>query len=414
MSDTSRITLTTLFLALSLFPIAAQDSWMRWRGPRGDNLAPDTGLLKEWPKDGPPIAWKIEGLGLGFSSVTFAGDSIFTAGDVDEQATLFALGLADGKIRWKTRIGPSGGTRNPGPRSSPTSDGKHLWVIGHDGSLICAAVDTGTIAWRKHLKKDFGGKMMSGWGYAESPLVDGDQLVCTPGGKQGTVIALHKRTGKLLWRSAGLVDSAAYSSLVPVEISGTRQYLVFTNRHVAGIAAKDGKVLWQHKRPGKVAVCTTPVYENGYLFVSSAYKVGCTAFHITAKDGEFDCRQLYDGKQMQSHHGGLILKDGLVYGLGRRNLKCIDVITGEVRWEQKSVGKGSIAYADGQLIVRSERGTGEIALVAATAEGYQEHGRFSPPLRTDQPAWAHPVVFRAKLYIRDQQSLVVFDLRAER
>lgn len=428
MHPTRRVTRIALPLALALSalpclpaPLHAQkaqkdqdpvDTWMRWRGPRGDNLAPDTGLLEEWPDGGPAVAWRTEGLGAGFSSVIFAGDSIFTAGDEEEQASLFALDLTNGKIRWTARIGPTGGTRNPGPRGSPTTDGKLVWVLGHDGSLICAEVGTGEITWRQHMKKDFAGRMMSGWGYSESPLIDGDRLVCMPGGRRGTVIALHKNTGKVLWRSSDLVDPAAYTSLMRVEIGGIRQYLVFTSRHVAGIAAEDGKVLWKHQRRGKTAVCSTPVYENGYLFVSSAYKVGCTAFRITAADGAFECEQLYDGMQMQNHHGGLILKDGLVYGLGRRNLKCIDVRTGDVKWEHRSVGKGSIAYADGHLIVRSERGRGEIALVEATGEEYRESGRFAPPLRTDDPAWTHPVVFRGKLYVRDQQSLVVFDLRA--
>ncbi|MHC4514335.1 MAG: PQQ-binding-like beta-propeller repeat protein [Planctomycetota bacterium] len=388
--------------------------WNQWRGPNRDGLSPDTGLLKKWPEDGPPLAWQTTDLGLGFSSVSFAGKHIYTMGDVDDAALLFSLRATDGKIEWSAKVGKPGGARNPGPRSTPSTDGKLVFGLGHDGALVCVRAATGKVKWRCNLDKDFGGKMMSGWGFSESPLLDGDLLVCTPGGRNGAVIALKKTTGKVVWRCKQLTDAAAYSSLVIAEIGGVRQYIVLTGRSVAGINAKNGKLLWHADRPGRTAVCTTPVYSDGYLFVTSGYNVGCNAFKITHKNRKFEVEEVYSGKQMQSHHGGVVLVGDHVYGLGRRNLKCIELKTGDVIWEKRSVGKGSIAYADGHLVVRSERGSGALALVEATPEGYREKGRFDQPERSEVPSWAHPVIFGGKLYIRDQDVLLCFDLKKKR
>jgi outer membrane protein assembly factor BamB len=334
-------------------------------------------------------------------------------GDVDGAARLFALRASNGEIEWSAEVGKAGGARNPGPRATPSTDGELVFGLGHDGSLICAEVATGDVVWRKNLQTDFGGKMMSGWGYSESPLLDGELLVCTPGGSKGSVLALDKKTGDVVWRCTELEDPAAYCSLVPTEIGGVRQYIVLTGRSVAGVDAGNGELLWRGDRPGKTAVCTTPVYRDGYLFVTSAYNVGCDAFRITCEDGEFAVEHLYSGKQMQSHHGGVILVGDHVYGLDRRNLKCIELRTGEVVWEDHSVGKGSIAYADGHLVVRSERGAGTMALVEATPDGYREKGRFDQPERSGEPAWAHPVIFGGKMYVRDEGVLLCYDLRAE-
>ncbi len=386
--------------------------WNQWRGPLRDGRSSDTGLLRKWPKGGPTLVWKKKGLGAGFSSVSFAGDRIFTMGDRDGAARMFALDAKTGNVLWSARVGKPGGTRNAGPRSTPSTDGKLVFGLGQDGALICAEVTTGDVKWLKSLPKDFGGRMMSGWGFSESPLLDGDHLVCTPGGRGGTVLALEKTTGKVVWRCEELRDRAGYCSLVPVEIGGVEQYLAFTGRSVAGIAAKDGKLLWRGDRPGKTAVCSGPVHHEGLIFVSSAYKVGCNAFRVTARGGKFGVEEIYAGKQMQSHHGGVIIVGDHVYGLGRRNLKCIELSTGKVKWEKLSVGKGSIAYADGHFIVRGER-TGNIALIEATPDGYKEKGRFSQPDRSEAPAWAHPVVFGGRLYIRDQGVLLCYDVKTD-
>lgn len=389
--------------------------WNQWRGPNRDGLSPDTGLLKSWPSGGPPVAWKTTGVGGGFSSISVVGDKIFTMGDVGDACNLIALKLLDGSILWQTRIGEVGGGGGyPGPRCTPASDGTLVFALGQFGDLVCAEVATGKEVWRKSMDKDFGGKMMSGWGYSESPLIDGDHLVCTPGGKNGTVLALKKTSGEKVWQSSDLTDRAAYSGLLPVVIGGVRQYLVFTDASVAGIAVTDGKVLWRTERKGKTAVIPDPVYKDGIVFVTSGYGVGCNAFKVTAADGKFSVEEVYSGKQVTNHHGGVLLVGNYVYELDDSNrLKCLELTTGKIAWEDRSVGKGSIAYADGYLVVRSEKAKGgDIALVEATPSGYKETGRFSLPDPTGKNTWAHPVVFGGRLYVRNQDNLFCYDVKA--
>jgi hypothetical protein len=391
----------------------AELPWGQWFGAERDGLSPDTALLGRWPDGGPRLAWTARGIGLGFSSVVFAGNRIFTMGDAGDAAHLFALDAADGQVVWFAPVGDTGGTRNPGPRATPCTDGELVFGLGHDGELVCVTAADGEEKWRCNLIDDWGGEMMSGWDYSESPLLDGDRIVCCPGGAEGTVLALDKATGEKVWRSTELTDRAPYSSLVTATIGGVRQYIVFTDRSVAGIAAADGELLWRADRPGETAICATPVYDEGLVFVSSGYGVGCNAFRITAADGAFVAEEVYAGKQMQNHHGGLVLVGGHVYGIGRRDLKCIELRTGKVVWENKCVGKGSIGYADGHLVLRSERGAGELAWVEATPEGYVEKGRFTPPEHNEEPKWTYPVVFGGRLYVRDQDVLLCYDVSAQ-
>ncbi len=394
-------------------PSSADSSvWNQYRGPRRDGIPADRGLRDTWAPQGPPLAWVTRGLGPGFASVAFGGNRVFTMGDAGGSSHLFALDAADGKIVWHARVGAPGGTRNAGPRSTPCTDGERVFGLGHDGELVCVRADSGQELWRRNLASDFGGRMMSEWGFSESPLIDGSHLVCTPGGSEGTVMAFDVATGDVAWRCMELTDDAAYSSLIAVEIGGVRQYIVLTGQSVAGIDARSGALLWRADRPGKTAICATPVYSRGVLFVTSGYGVGCNAFRITASDGAFDARQIYAGKQMQNHHGGVVLVGDHVYGIGRRNLKCIELESGRVVWESASVGKGTIAYADGHLVVRGERGPGTVAWVQATPDGYEEKGRFDPPHRSSEPPWAHPVIYDGRLYLRDDDALLCYDLRA--
>jgi outer membrane protein assembly factor BamB len=297
-----------------------------------------------------------------------------------------------------------------------------VFALGQHGDLVCVEAATGKEVWRKSMDKDFGGKMMSGWGYSESPLIDGDTLVCTPGGKNGTVVALKKATGEKVWQSSGFTDNAAYAGLVPVEIGGVRQYLVFTGASLAGIAPADGKVLWRAPRPGKTAVIPDPVYKDGFVFVTSGYGVGCNIFKISSEGGAFKAEEIYsdekagvDEKQRTAnHHGGMILVGDHVYGTNQNQLRCVELKTGKVVWQDRSVGKGAVAFADGYLVVRSENAKrGEIALVEATPSGYKEAGRFSLPDPTNKNTWAHPVVFGGKLYLRNQDNLFCYDVKAK-
>jgi outer membrane protein assembly factor BamB len=391
---------------------AGVPDWGQFRGPKRDGISPDTGLLKQWPKEGPPLLWKATGLGGGFSSVVIAGKTLYTLGDTNGAACLIAVQIADGKVLWKSPIGDKGGNNGAGPRSTPATDGTLVFGLGQEGTLVCVQAATGREVWRKNMR-EFGGEMMSGWGYSESPLIDGGTLVITPGGNRGTVACLNKMSGAPLWQSSELKDKAPYCSIVPTDFGGIPQYVVFTDKSVAGIVAKTGRLAWRADREGKTAVCSSPlVSKEGYVFVSSAYGVGHNAFQVNFGSGQFKARQIYDGK-FESHHGGMVLIDDHVYGLDGGSLRCIELKSGKVAWQDRCVGKGSIAYADGHLYCRSEaKGAGTVALVEATPTAYKELGRFTPP-SSNADQWAHPVVFGGRLYIRDQENLFCYDVKAK-
>jgi outer membrane protein assembly factor BamB len=392
---------------------SAVPDWGQFRGPNRDGLSPDTGLLKQWPAGGPTLAWKATGFGGGFSSVVVAGKVLYTLGETNGAACLIAVSTADGKILWKSPIGDTGGSNGAGPRSTPATDGVLVFGLGQQGTLVCVQAATGREVWRKNMR-DYGGEMMSGWGYSESPLIDGPMLVVTPGGSKGTVAALNKMTGAPVWQSAELKDKAPYSSLVPVTYGNIAQYVVYTERSVAGIVAKTGQVAWRADCPGKTAVASTPVLnKEGQIFVSSAYGTGHNAFQVSFAGGQFKAQEIYKGN-FESHHGGMVLVGDHIYGLDGGTLKCIEIKSGKVVWTDRCVGKGSITYADGHLYCRSEaKGGAAVALVEATPTGYKEKGRFTPPTPSGVDAWANPVVFGGKLYIRDQDQLFCYDVKAK-
>jgi outer membrane protein assembly factor BamB len=294
-------------------------------------------------------------------------------------------------------------------------DGRHLYVVGPLGDVVCLETAGGKEVWRKHLAKDFGGSRPD-WGFAESPLVDGDRLVVTPGGRQGTLVALNKQTGEKLWQSKEWTDDAQYASVVVAEHGGARQYIQLTMKSVAGVAADGGKLLWKAPFPGRTAVITTPIFHDGHVYVTAGYGVGCAVFKINAQGGKFSARQVYQNKVMKNHHGGVILHDGRVYGHSDNSgWTCQDFLTGKEVWQDKEkLGKGSMTYADGMFYLRQEDGdNGTIALIEASPQGYKEHGRFEQPDRSGKNTWPHPVVAGGKLYIRDQDVLLCYDVKAK-
>lgn len=388
--------------------------WGQFRGPKRDGISPETGLLKEWPAGGPTLAWKAVGLGSGFSSVSVAGKLIFTMGDVGNSCNLIAINAADGKIVWMAKVGQTGGGGGyPGPRCTPATDGRLVFAVGQYGDLICVNAANGAEVWRKNMSS-LGGEMMSGWGYSESPLLDGPMLLVTPGGSKGTVAALNKTNGAPVWQSSELKDKAAYSSLVPVEIGNVPQYLVFTDRSIAGIA-KNGRLAWRADRAGQTAVIPTPVMsKDNIIFVSSGYGVGAHAFQVTAAGGQFKAQEIYAQRQMESHIGGFVVFGDYVYGPDNGSLKCAEIKTGKVVWQNRCVGKGSITAADGMLYVRGDEANGSsVALVEASPDAYKEKGKFAQPTPSGKNTWAYPVVFNGKLYLRDQDALYCYNVSAK-
>ena len=387
--------------------------WRQWRGDKRDGHSSDKGLLKQWPQGGPKLLWKTNGIGGGFSSVAVTQDRIFTMGDGPDSSLVYALEEKDGKQVWAAKVGRTeGGGGYPGPRCTPTVDGDIVVAVGQHGDLVCLETKTGRENWRKNLQKDFAGKMMSGWGYSESPLVDGERVVITPGGREGAMVAVDRKSGKELWRCKDFTDSAGYSSVVIADIAGVRQYVQLTGSSVVGVLPNDGSLLWRAQRRGETAVVPTPIVHQDHVYVTSGYGVGCNLFRITKSGNKFSAAEVYANKVMANHHGGVIRVGDHLYGYSDgKGWTCQDFKTGNSVWAEKKLDKGAIAYADGHLYLRSERGKGTIMLIEATPKAFVEKGRFDQPDRTEQQSWPHPVIANGRLYIRDQDTLLCFDIK---
>lgn len=386
--------------------------WPQYRGPRRDNKSAETGLLKSWPDGGPQLAMTIEGLGEAYSSVAIVGKRLYTMGNRGNDEFLLAYDLATGDEVWATRSGDAyrEGQGN-GPRGTPVVDGTRVYALGANGDLICAEADSGKPVWQGNILREFGGDNIV-WGISETPLIDGNQLVCTPGGRGGTVVALDKSSGKLVWKAQVPGDpQAAYSSAIAATIGGVRQYVNFVHTGLVGIEAATGRVLWGDRTSANgTANCSSAIAVQDVVFSSTGYGTGGALVRVSGSPRGMQANVVYATKEMQNHHGGMVELDGYLYGSSDPGvLRCLDLKTGNVVWQNRSVGKGSLTYADGHLYVRSEGGP--VALVEASPKAYVEKGRFDQPQRSNRPAWSHPVVAGGKLYLRDQDKLLVYDVK---
>jgi len=409
--------LPALILGLSALPSTAAD-WPSWRGPDRDNRSPDSGLLKSWGSEGPPLEWTFEKAGKGYSSPIIVGDRIYLTGSHDGQARLMCLDAGTGTEKWSTAIGedPEKGYSTgwgAGTRGAPTFGDGLVYALSANGELAAVNVADGKLKWRKDLVKDFGGKIPD-WGYSESPLLDDGKLLVTPGGDGGAIIALDPATGKDIWRSEGLPDSAQYSSIIAADVEGKRQYIQLFMKTLAGVDASTGKVIWTSEWSGSTAVIPTPIYHDGHVFITSGYGVGSKL--VSIKGGRAE--DVWENKVMKNHHGGVVLVDGYLYGFSDgAGLVCQNFKTGEQVWSKSGEGiqKGAVHYADGMLYCQDEF-EGSVFLAEASPKGYTEHGRFNLPAETKLRAgtqgkvWTHPVVINGKLYLRDQDLFFCFNV----
>jgi len=406
----TKIVLGTVFSLYLTSTVLTASDWPQWRGPNRDDVSSEQGLLKQWPAGGPPLVWKATGAGAGFGGVAVAGGKVFTLGDKGDASFALALDEASGSAVWSTKIGKAGGDPS-GPRSTPTVDGDHLYVLSQFGDLVCLEAATGKEVWRRSFEKEFGGRC-GGWMFSESPLVDGDRLVCTPGSAQGSIVALNKRTGELLWQTKQFTDAAEYSSPIAVQIGGVRQYIQLTGENVVGVQADSGQVLWRARRQGETAIVPTPIFYQDDVYVSSGYGVGCNLFHIGKAGNAYQAEQVYANKVMVNHHGGVVRVGDYLYGYSDgKGWVCQEFKTGRLVWHDNGVGKGSLTCADGHLYMRSEGGHGAIALVEATPRAYTETSRFDQPDRSQESSWSHPVIAGGRLYLRDQDVLLSYNVR---
>lgn len=400
------------------------DDWPQWQGPDRSNVSKETGLLKSWPKDGPKLLWTFDNAGVGFSGPAIVGDRLYSMGGREDTSFVFALDVKTGNELWSCPIGKT--YRNgygDGPRGTPTIDGDSLYALDGQGELICVETATGKKRWSVNMEKDLHGEMMSGWGYSESVLVDGDQVVCCPGGKDGTIAALDKKTGKVMWRSKELTDKATYSSLVVAEVGGVRQYVQLTQKKgdegaIVGVAAKDGKLLWYHPRPGyRTAVIPTPIIHGDLVYATAGYDAGCDLLQISREGDKFQAKELYvkNGQHnaMKNQHGGVVLVGDCIYGYSDgRGFTCQKLKTGEPAWDDKSkISKGSLTCVNGFLYYYAE-GHGEVSLIEANSEKLKIISKFKTPKQKKEGSiWTHPVVANGCLYLRDQDLIFCYDVR---
>ena len=339
---------------------------------------------------------------------------IFTSGHAEEAEHVFALDERTGKPLWSSSISGERPVKvdRPGSRVMPTVDGGLVYSVSVEGNLVCLDAATGKLRWEKHLVKEFRGTR-PGWGYSESALVDDNLVLCTPGGAQGAVIAFNKLTGELAWRSKDFKDSAHYSALVPATIGGVKQYVQLTSKSIAGIAAADGQLLWRADRVANIpAVIPSPVVADGHVYVTSGYNFGCNGFSVTKDSAGFKAEELWNNKVLVNQIGGVVKIGDYIYGLSDSGkLVCQDFKSGEQKWAERSVGKGAVVFADGMLYCRSEGKDGAVALVEPMPDGYKERGRFVQLDRSQREAWAHPVVANGRLYLRDMDVLLCYDVR---
>ncbi len=403
---------------------SAAGDWPQWHGPNRDAVSTETGLLKSWPEGGPKMDWHVSGLGLGFSSLAITGGKIFTMGDRGDDQNVTALDLRDGKQLWSTRIGAAWHDEYGGPRATPTVDGALLYVIGTDGELACLETATGKERWRKSLVNDFGGRMSTDWKFSESPLVDGNRVIVTPGVPDAGLVALDKMTGKEIWRSAISTvgpkgrTGAAYSSIVISNGGGVKQYVQLLGKGLVGVRAADGKLLWTYNRiANDVANIPTPAVKDEYVFTSTGYRIGAALLKLTKNGDGVDAKEVYflEPNVFQNHHGGFVRVGDYLYAGHGHNKGipiCIEFATGKVVWggDIRNAGSGSAAvlYADGSLYFRYQNGL--MMLIEASPAGYKEKGTFTIP-DVKNPSWSHPVVLGGRLYVREQDHLYCYNVR---
>lgn len=399
-----------LLVAVSTAVLA--DDWPQWGGPNRDAVSKETGLLKAWPEGGPTLLWTASGCGAGYGSPSVAAATIYLTGDFGYETAVVAFGL-DGTQKWKTTYGRSHTDKGtyPGARSEPTVDGAMVYSLGPQGDLVCLDAKTGERKWGLNILQDFKGRSPD-WKVAESVLIDGNNLICTPGGRDATIVALDKKTGRTIWTSKGLSDPPAYSSCILYKVGNVSMISTLTAKGLVGVDARTGQFLWRYDRPANgTASIPTPVFHDDRVFCASGYGVGGGQVQITVGNGSVSAQQTWETKNMVNHHGGYVYLDGYLYGNHNNGWSCLDWKTGEQKWFNRGVGKGSCIAAEGMLYCLNEgRGMG---LVKAGPERFEMVSRFMIPGGQPNNSWAHPVIANGRLYVRHWDNLYCFDIKAK-
>ena len=430
--------LVVIILASGSLP-ANGDDWPQFRGPQRNGVSRETGLLKKWPKEGPKLLWTYKDAGVGYAGPAIVGDRLYLSGGRGADEFVFALDLknvAEKTVKevWSAKIGPlfqwKGNSWNAGPNVTPTVGGDLLYALGGKGDLVCVEVATGKEHWRKNLPADLGGEVNPigggleqptplGWGYAGAPLIDGEHLICAPGGKKGLLAALDKKTGELVWQSKDVKEQTSYSSPIMVEVGGVKQYLQVTNAGIFGIAASDGKRLWSYQRQPAYddVVIATPIFSDNHVFCTVGFQQGSDLVKLIPKGEAITVEKVFSNKAVENRDGGVVLVEGHLYGHSEnKGWFCQEFKSGKIVWsERENLGRGSITYADGNLYCCPEKGN-VVVMIEATPKGWNEVGRLKLPgesklRRPSGGMWTYPVIANGKLYLRDQELVYCYEIR---
>jgi outer membrane protein assembly factor BamB len=408
-----------LVLAIAAAPLSADD-WPQFHGPRRDNRSPDTGLMKTWPKEGPPRIWEAAGIGEGYSTVAIAGGRIYTTGAIGGRCVITALDM-DGKRVWTRDNGKPWSGNYPGTRSTPTITDGLLYHMSGIGNLVCLKSDNGERVWSVNLMEQFGGRNIT-WGLAESPLVVENRVIVTPGGEEVSMVALDRITGKLIWKCKGAKDRPGYASPILVDHDGLRQIVTVMSESIVGVRASDGKLLWRY--PHKVYAdenITTPLFHKGCLIVSGCVRKGTTSLQLKVSGDTCTVTRRWLNRTLDNKQGGIVLVDGRLYGYGEAQGRkgpwvCVDFESGGTVFQCAPITStykyrnGCLTYADGMLYLYADNGN--MALVKPTGSTLQRAGKLTIENPGERPTWAHPVVFGGRLYLRYGDRLAAYRVTA--
>jgi outer membrane protein assembly factor BamB len=394
-----------LALLSSLLFVLAAD-WPQWRGPNRDGISSETGLLTSWPSGGPKVVWRASGLGVGYSSFAIVDGRMYTQGQRGKQEFVMALDVKNGQKVWETVTSRNfENDRGSGPRGTPTFDGGRLYVMTGEGTVVCLDAATGKMLWQVDSVQKFGGSVPQ-WGYSESPLIDGDRVIVMPGGRGASLVSLDKKTGEVQWKSGS--DNAGYSSAILADVDGTKEVIALSGQSAFAVQESTGEVLWRYdKVSNRTANIATPIYQDGTVFLSSAYGTGCALLKLNPKG----MQEIYFNRDMMNHYSSSVLVNGTLYGYSNSLLVAMDFKTGKQLWKNRSVGKGSVTYADKHLYALGEDGM--VGLIEPSRDGYQEVSRFEYQ-KGSLPSWSPLVISDGRMYLRDQDNLTSYDIKMVR
>jgi outer membrane protein assembly factor BamB len=404
--------LALFFSVAATWQVWATD-WPQWGGPRRDHVSEEKGLMQDWPAGAPKRLWVFDNAGLGYSGEAVVGSKLYTMGARDNVERLIAISVESGKELWAADIGEM--LRNPygnGPRGTPTVSGEEVFALSGKGTVIAVRAKDGKVLWKKAMQ-DLGGAIPR-WGYTESVLVDEQNVYCTPGGSQGAIAALDRKSGEVKWQSKEFTDAAHYASIQVAEINGTQQLIQLTEHHLSGVNKADGKLLWQTDFPGRTAVIPSPVVRDNFIYVTAGYQAGSKEVRIGPGN---KVEEVFANKVMKNHHGGVVLIGDYLYGNADPTWVCQSFKTGEEVWSSRSLGKGAVTGAGERLYCLEER-SGTVVLAEASTKEWKEHGRFKLEAQSQQRSsqgaiWTHPVIANGRLYLRDQEFLSCYDISAK-